>query len=269
MPRPGTPVTCQGCDGRRRGVPGRRRRRHVPAQSSKSAGYFRLETVPRTSGCASRLAGRACQLIASRCTRFSRGYRPPHGRRQHAGGGYCRARQAGGEGGHSRAGCPGRRGFRRRERSRPHGRLCAPRTAYGRMGTGRRDHPPGTADPGRPRITLATSSSSRRPARRPRPAPFAASRRRCQRSSVPGVTIRRARSPLGMILASAASTAGRPRTCAVWGSPGAVRPPRAAARVSPRPWLMRTGPAAPARTARSPAAGTPARHTWVPIMSVP
>ena len=36
---------------------------------------------------------------------------------------------------------------------------------------------------------------------------FAATRRRCQRSSVPGVTIRRARSPFGMILASAASTA--------------------------------------------------------------
>jgi hypothetical protein len=36
---------------------------------------------------------------------------------------------------------------------------------------------------------------------------FAATSRRCQRSSVPGVTIRRARSPLGMILASAARTA--------------------------------------------------------------
>jgi hypothetical protein len=36
---------------------------------------------------------------------------------------------------------------------------------------------------------------------------LAATSRRCQRSSVPGVTIRRARSPLGMILASAARTA--------------------------------------------------------------
>ena len=36
---------------------------------------------------------------------------------------------------------------------------------------------------------------------------FAAASRRCQRSSVPEVTIRRARSPLGMILVSAASTA--------------------------------------------------------------
>ena len=36
---------------------------------------------------------------------------------------------------------------------------------------------------------------------------FAATRRRCQRSSVPGVTIRRARSAFGMILANAASTA--------------------------------------------------------------
>ena len=36
---------------------------------------------------------------------------------------------------------------------------------------------------------------------------FAATRRRCQRSSVPGVTIRRAHSPFGMILVSAASTA--------------------------------------------------------------
>jgi len=36
---------------------------------------------------------------------------------------------------------------------------------------------------------------------------FAATRRRCQRSSVPGVTIRRVRSPFGMILVSAASTA--------------------------------------------------------------
>jgi hypothetical protein len=35
-----------------------------------------------------------------------------------------------------------------------------------------------------------------------------------------------------------------------------------------RPW-PRTGPAAPARTARSPAAGKPSRQTWVPIMSVP
>jgi hypothetical protein len=36
---------------------------------------------------------------------------------------------------------------------------------------------------------------------------FAATRRRCQRSSVPGVTIRQGRSPLGMILVSAARTA--------------------------------------------------------------
>ena len=36
---------------------------------------------------------------------------------------------------------------------------------------------------------------------------LAATRRRCQRSSVPGVTIRRARSAFGMILVSAASTA--------------------------------------------------------------
>jgi len=36
---------------------------------------------------------------------------------------------------------------------------------------------------------------------------LAATSRRCQRISVPGVTIRRARSPLGMILASAARTA--------------------------------------------------------------
>ena len=126
MPRPGTPVTCQGCDGRRRGVPGRRRRRHVPAQSSKSAGYFRLGTVPRTSGCASRLADRACQLIASRCTRFSRGYRPPHGRRQHAGGGYCRARRAGARAATAGLDARGRRGFRRRKRSRPHGGCVRP-----------------------------------------------------------------------------------------------------------------------------------------------
>jgi hypothetical protein len=36
---------------------------------------------------------------------------------------------------------------------------------------------------------------------------FAATSRRCQRSNVRGATIRRARSPVGMILASAASTA--------------------------------------------------------------
>ena len=36
---------------------------------------------------------------------------------------------------------------------------------------------------------------------------LAATSRRCQRSSVPGVTLRRARSPLGMILASAARMA--------------------------------------------------------------
>jgi hypothetical protein len=53
------------------------------------------------------------------------------------------------------------------------------------------------------------------------------------------------------------------------GSPGSARPPRAAARVSPRPWPTTTGPATRARTAPAPAAGTPARHTWVPIMSVP
>jgi hypothetical protein len=107
-------------------------RRSRPAASparlrpSKSAGYFRLETVPRTSGCASRLAGRACQLIASRCTRFSRGYRPPRGRRQHAGGGYCRARQAGARAATAGLDARGRRGFRRRERSRPHGGCVRP-----------------------------------------------------------------------------------------------------------------------------------------------
>lgn len=36
---------------------------------------------------------------------------------------------------------------------------------------------------------------------------FAATSRRCQRNNVPGVTIRQARSPLGMILASAARMA--------------------------------------------------------------
>ena len=58
-----------------------------------------------------------------------------------------------------------------------------------------------------------------------------------------------------------------PGHASVWGSSGAARPPRAAARVSPRPWTTRTGPAARARTARSPAAGKPARQTRVPIMS--
>jgi hypothetical protein len=47
------------------------------------------------------------------------------------------------------------------------------------------------------------------------------------------------------------------------------RPPRAAAQVSPHPWPTRTGPAARARTARSPAAGKPARQTRVLIMPMP
>ena len=48
----------------------------------------------------------------------------------------------------------------------------------------------------------------------------------------------------------------------VWGSPRVARPPRAAARVSPRLWTARTGPPARARTARSPAGGqVSATHT--------
>jgi hypothetical protein len=115
--------------------------------------------MPRTSGCASRLAGRACQLIASKCTRFSRGCRPPHGRRRHAGGGYCggycRVRQAG-RGRPQPSWMPGAGGeFRRRERSRPHGgcvRPGRPTVGWERVaGISTR-----TADPERPPITRVT-----------------------------------------------------------------------------------------------------------------
>ena len=60
---------------------------------------------------------------------------------------------------------------------------------------------------------------------------------------------------------------GRSKTSAAWDSPGAAPRPRAAARVSPRPWMRRTAPATQARTPRSPAAGKPARRTRAPIMA--
>ena len=78
---------------------------------------------------------------------------------------------------------------------------------------------------------------------------FAATILLCQRSSVPGVTIR-CRSAFGKRRASAASTARSGHVISAWDSPGAGSPPRAGARVSPRPWTPRSGPATPARTAR-------------------
>ena len=60
----------------------------------------------------------------------------------------------------------------------------------------------------------------------------------------------------------------RSRTSVAWDWPGAAPRPRAAARVSPRPWTRTTAPAARARTPRSPVAGRPARRTRALIMSV-
>jgi hypothetical protein len=69
------------------------------------------------------------------------------------------------------------------------------------------DHAPPVFSRARRRISATSSSSTGG-----RPGGlgwrhFTATRRRCERSSVPGVTIRRARSPFGMVLVSAASTA--------------------------------------------------------------
>jgi len=98
---------------------------------------------------------------------------------------------------------------------------------------------------------------------------LAATRRRCQRSSVPGVMIRRARSPLGMILASAARTARSVQD--IRGLGFARRSTATSCRSASISTSLRTrtGPAAPTRTARSPAAGKPARQTWVPIVPTP
>ena len=57
-------------------------------------------------------------------------------------GGYCRARQAGARAATAGLDAWGPAGIPAPERSPPHG-LCAPGTAYGRVGTGRRDQHPG------------------------------------------------------------------------------------------------------------------------------
>ena len=48
--RPGTPVICHGCEGQRRGVPGRRRRQCVSARSGESAGHSVCRRCPERRG---------------------------------------------------------------------------------------------------------------------------------------------------------------------------------------------------------------------------
>ncbi len=162
------PALSSRCAWQRHSGPWRRRCSRLP-RSGKSAGQSRLETVPGTSGRACitpcRLGMSADRVLVHALHAKATGLRGDGGSMRRISP--CPASR--GEGGHSRAGCPGRRDCRHRERSRPHGGCVRPgRPTAGHRGQrvagvtlarsvrGHRFRASGvllqTAAPGRPRI---------------------------------------------------------------------------------------------------------------------